>query len=251
MVPYVFGIFFPGAGQFYIKQYLSSIFIPLSLILGIAFISWSGLLYEAYGVAVCFYWVILNILYSLFDLTRVLNRTSSRATLIGTSLWKVGGYILLCFLIILQFLITKPYTLGFQTFQIPSNSMYPTLKAGDFILADTRWFKLEEVEKDDIVVFRKTRSDKMLYIKRVIAVEGDRVKIEDGSLIVNDKTVKDKIKPELPERRIEQDHIFVVGDNHKYSYDSRYWGAVKKSNVVAIYKRKIFEMKAKRITSSN
>lgn len=88
----------------------------------------------------------------------------------------------------------------YEPFNIPSESMMPTLKVGDFILVNkfdygvrlplihTKIISVGEPKAGDVAVFRYPENPKQSYIKRVIAVSGDTVKIENGVISVNDQT---------------------------------------------------------------
>ena len=148
-----------------------------------------------------------------------------------------------------------------QAFKIPSGSMLSTLQIGDHILVskfsyglrlpyplDTLVFQWGKPERDDVIVFVYPNDETKDFIKRVVAVEGDRVRIRDKQLFVNGEAVengyalyadpgrvipglRDNYPPPLPDGSVEPitvppGKLFVMGDNRDHSHDSRFWGFV-------------------------
>jgi signal peptidase I len=147
-----------------------------------------------------------------------------------------------------------------KPFRIPSESMEPTLAVGQRVLVDRVSFRLGEPDRGDIVVFKpplgaddnvcgvkhssesacprptSERSDTN-FIKRVVAVGGDRLKVEDGRVFINGRR-QDEPYARLDsscgicnlqrEIRIPKDHFFMMGDNRGESADSREWGPIPK-----------------------
>ncbi len=113
-----------------------------------------------------------------------------------------------------------------EPFQIPSASMVPTLRQGDFILVNkfiyglrlpvigTKILQVEDPQRGDVMVFFPP-NDKRYFIKRIIGVPGDRIEYKDKVLYVNGQVVRQTLKAELPpfnprERIIEEDLLGVV-----------------------------------------
>ena len=145
-----------------------------------------------------------------------------------------------------------------QAFKIPSGSMIPTLLIGDHLLVSKfiygiknplngeTWVTIERPEHGDIVVFKYPVNPDQDFIKRVIGVAGDRIKIINKVLYVNDTIVEVKqavnldpnILPGSESTRdnfgpitVPPDSIFVMGDNRDNSYDSRFWNFVPLRNI--------------------
>lgn len=132
-----------------------------------------------------------------------------------------------------------------QAFKFPSGSMEPTLLIGDHILVDRRE-SAKNPNRGDLIVFKYPEDPAKDFVKRVVAVSGDRVEIKDKVLYVNGIEVKepyvshqeadmipasqnprDNYGPQV----IPKDSYFVLGDNRDKSYDSRFWGPVSKDKV--------------------
>lgn len=116
-------------------------------------------------------------------------------------------------------------------------SMYPTLNHSDYLLMNRLAYKVGEPQYGDIVVF-DTIYDKV-FIKRVIGVEGDTVKVQNGKVWINGKEIEeDYINGEFVTGDIEvtvpEGQLFVMGDNRDNSLDSRFTelGLVDEEDVI-------------------
>jgi signal peptidase I len=145
-----------------------------------------------------------------------------------------------------------------QAFKIPSGSMKPTLLVGDHILVNKfiygirlpYWneelFPISEPKRQDIVVFRYPVDPSKDFIKRVIGLPGDTVRIQDKKVFVNDQLLIEpyavhsdsRILPEAASQRdnmgaiqVPPHSLFVMGDNRDESYDSRFWKFVDKADL--------------------
>ncbi|MFB8625966.1 signal peptidase I [Enterococcus casseliflavus] len=124
--------------------------------------------------------------------------------------------------------------------KVSGSSMEPTLKNNDHCLVLKTAYSLST---GDTVVFKDTQSDKFL-IKRVIAMEGDTVKIENDSVTVNGEKLKEPYLITYPENtdftygncviesNIKADKVYVLGDNRLISKDSRIIGSINKNQIL-------------------
>jgi signal peptidase I len=138
---------------------------------------------------------------------------------------------------------------------IPSGSMLPTLQIQDKLIIDKLGYRFKSPERGDIVVFNPTDNlDKMGYheafIKRVIALPGEKVELKDGRVLINDRPLTEtNYLAADQETRIEtcpyldqaylrapvtvpKDAYLVLGDNRNNSYDGRCWGFVPRDRVI-------------------
>ena len=133
-------------------------------------------------------------------------------------------------------------SVGFRI-SVVGPSMSPTLENGERILVNRIGYKLFDPKRNDLVVFLPNGNEKAhYYIKRVIALPGDRVQIKDGIVYINGEPFEEKAEvsaienPLLAEDEIVigKDEYFGLGDNRNNSEDSRYAsiGNVKKEHIV-------------------
>ena len=162
-----------------------------------------------------------------------------------------------------------------EPFQIPSKSMVPTLKVGDFIVVNkwtyglrlpvlrNKFFDVGSPQRGDVVVFFPPHESRY-FIKRLVGLPGDKIRLINGTLFVNNemiKQTKSDIEPgnsrsvvmseklgtkqfaiqknQRPSRlsqnfsaAVPKDHFFMIGDNRDNSSDSRVWGPVPKERIV-------------------
>ena len=128
------------------------------------------------------------------------------------------------------------YALLFHLSIVRGSSMVPGIHDGDRILVDHLSYVLGDVRRGDVVVLRCPLDPNLDYIKRVIALPGDEVRIDDERVFVNGERVDEPYVASAEDpgsgRRsrlrelVERDHYFVLGDNRDHSSDSREFGQV-------------------------
>ncbi len=125
-----------------------------------------------------------------------------------------------------------------QAFYIPSGSMEPTLMVDDRILVAKFVYRLGPVHRADVIVFRYPLNPQRDFVKRVIGLPGDRVRLKDGVVYVGDRALSEKgytIKPDFGNYGpviVPANHYLVLGDNRNNSEDSRFFGYVPKANII-------------------
>jgi signal peptidase I len=120
--------------------------------------------------------------------------------------------------------------------RVESVSMKGTLNPGDFVLVNRLAYKWSDVNRGDVVVFDPPFDSPEPYVKRVIGLPGEVVRIEDGHVYVDDVLVQEPyLKVDFHSNgswEIPADAIFVMGDNRNNSSDSRSWGTVPTENIL-------------------
>jgi signal peptidase I len=140
------------------------------------------------------------------------------------------GVALIAALVIVRVFVAEP-------FRIPSESMVPTLKPGDQALVSK--LSGHEPKRGQLVAFHSPRNGGEVLLKRVVAVGGDTVGLEDGVLVVDGRHVRE---PFVDHKAIDSVYfgpvkvrsgtVFVMGDNRANSEDSRDFGAVRTSSII-------------------
>jgi signal peptidase I len=122
----------------------------------------------------------------------------------------------------------------YQPVKVEGTSMMPSLEDQERIFVNKFVYRLEPIERGDIVVFRYPRDPSKSYIKRVIGVAGDRVRIDAGQVYVNGQPIEEDYVPpayaderSFPEVIVPGRTYFVLGDHRSMSSDSRDFGPVK------------------------
>ncbi len=163
-----------------------------------------------------------------------------------------------------------------QAFVIPTGSMEDSLLIGDHLLVDKLAYSphgsideyllpYQDVQRGDIIVFRYPMDLSQTFVKRVVGLPGDRLRLVDKKLILNGQTVDEPYvihrtayidqyrdnfpgqpNTPIPERALEMlrqnvvrneivvppNNYFAMGDNRDQSLDSRYWGFVPRENII-------------------
>jgi signal peptidase I len=132
----------------------------------------------------------------------------------------------------------------YQPVKVEGTSMMPSLSDHERIFVNKFVYRLEPIERGDIVVFRYPRDPAQSYIKRVIGVAGDRIRIDGGQVYVNDQPLDEDYVPpaytdaqSLAEMVVPAQCYFVLGDHRNMSRDSRDFGPVNQS---FIYGKAVF-----------
>ena len=120
--------------------------------------------------------------------------------------------------------------------RVDGSSMEPSLQSGEFVIVNRLAYKVGDPEFGDVVVFHFPGDPGQEYIKRIVGLPGDSIKILDGKVYINDQSIDEPYIAAQPRYQgkwdVPADHLFVLGDNRNNSSDSHNWGAVPMENVV-------------------
>lgn len=123
--------------------------------------------------------------------------------------------------------------------RVDGNSMNETLKDGNILLL----YKLGDIKRYDIIVLDELKEDEII-IKRVIGLPNDTVAIKNGKIYINDEAIDDQYAygetSDMDKITLEDDEYFILGDNRLISKDSRYFGPVKKEEIVGVVVFRLF-----------
>jgi signal peptidase I len=126
----------------------------------------------------------------------------------------------------------------YQPVKVEGTSMMPSLEDQERIFVNKLVYRLEPIQRGDIVVFRYPRDPSKSFIKRVIGLAGDHIQIDAGRVYVNGHRLAEDYVPEIyedlrsyPEIVVPADSYFVLGDHRSLSNDSRDFGPVNQSYI--------------------
>ena len=135
-------------------------------------------------------------------------------------------------------------TFLYQPVRVEGTSMLPRLEDSDRLFINKFVYRFEAIDRGDVVVFRYPRDIEKSYIKRVIALPGDRLRIDRGRVYVNGKVVHEPyVPPEYRDTRsvaemiVPADSYYMMGDHRSISNDSRDFGPVDRD---LIYGKAVF-----------
>ncbi|HKF65008.1 MAG TPA: signal peptidase I [Vicinamibacterales bacterium] len=130
-------------------------------------------------------------------------------------------------------------TFGFQVARVDGLSMAPTLEDHDRLIVNKLVYEMGDPRPGDIVMLYYPLNPEKMFVKRVIAKEGDTVRIVDGHVDVNGIPLHDDYVPQefrshddWGPQVVQQGYYFVMGDHRNNSSDSRHWGPVPKKYIV-------------------
>ncbi len=160
--------------------------------------------------------------------------------------------ITLAIVIPLRMFVIEPY-------MVRGDSMLPNFENNDYLLAEkwSSWKKIPDYKRGDIVIFKSPAENKRILIKRIIALPGETIKIENGKvsilkeknngeetnfIVLNEGYLNNSVINENPNSQflpvnfkalvLKTDEFFVLGDNRGASYDSRFWGPLPAENII-------------------
>jgi signal peptidase I len=130
-------------------------------------------------------------------------------------------------------------TFGFQVARVEGMSMAPTLEDQDRLIVNKLAYRIGEPHHGDIVMLYYPIDPNKSFVKRVIAEEGDTVRIVDGHVFVNEAPLNDVYVPDeyrdhndWGPQVVPEGYYFVMGDHRNNSSDSRHWGWVPKKYII-------------------
>ena len=160
--------------------------------------------------------------------------------------WLVSIIIAVALAFCIRTFLVEPY-------MVEGSSMYPTLVNHERLVVDKLSYFVTDPKKGEIVVFRFPKDQTRDFIKRVIAVGGDTVEMQQGKVFVNGKQLnetyiyhndpKGKNISDYRKVVVPKDTIFVLGDNRLQSADSRTLGTFKYSDIIGKKGLVIFPLK--------
>jgi len=136
------------------------------------------------------------------------------------------------------------YLFVMQPHQVKGNSMHPTYYDEEYILTDKISYKFHLPQRGDIVILKSPKNPDIDFIKRVVALPGEKVLIKEGRLYINGQELQeDYLKVSTPvfpggfiqeglEVTIPDGFLFVLGDNRPGSSDSREFGFIPVENII-------------------
>ena len=135
-------------------------------------------------------------------------------------------------------------TFLYQPVRVEGTSMLPRLEDSDRLFINKFVYHISAIERGDVVVFHYPRDPEKSYIKRVVALPGDLIRIDHGRVWLNDKYLKEPYVPadyrddrSMTEKTVPPGCYFMMGDHRSISSDSRDFGPVERS---LIYGKAVF-----------
>lgn len=155
-----------------------------------------------------------------------------------------GGFFLEIFkFTIVAILIVAPIRFFIaQPFIVKGESMDPTFADGQYLIVDELTYRTHAPERGDVIVFKYPKDPSKYFIKRIIGLPNETVKITDGKVSITgekdpngfllDEPYIKNLSFDTVSEKLGTDEYFAMGDNRTNSLDSRIWGPLPKQNIV-------------------
>ncbi len=246
----------PGLGQIYNNQIKKGIVFFLAYFLLPLLMFFTGLQYQFHGLIAILLFLICFWLFIIGDAFFVAVKTKE-VILRPYNKWYI--YLLIILLINSAYLIPTYFianiankVLGFSPYKIATGAMEPTLSIGDCLIADFKYFKKNDLQRGDLVIFQYPEDPAKDFIKRLIALEGEKIEIKNKQIYINDEAIpesykvyndsqvytkngyygyNDVIRDNFGPIVVPSGYCFVMGDNRNNSWDSRHWGSLPLHNI--------------------
>jgi signal peptidase I len=169
---------------------------------------------------------------------------------IGSFVWELARVVIIAFVIMLVFRLFVA-----EPFIVSGSSMVPNFHNREYLIINKIGYRLHPPQRGDVIVFKYPRDTSQYFIKRIIALPGEKVKISNGRVtIYNAQYPKGKVldEPYLPNQGVTlgaesttslgSNEYFVLGDNRQASSDSRVWGILPKNDIVGKVWLRVFPL---------
>ncbi|OGD66921.1 signal peptidase I [Candidatus Campbellbacteria bacterium RIFOXYC2_FULL_35_25] len=144
---------------------------------------------------------------------------------------------------IITIIIVLPFRMYIaKPFIVSGASMSPNFETGNYLIIDEISYKLGEPQRGEVIVFKYPNDPSRFFIKRIIGLPNETIKIKDNEVIIKNESYPEGMKldevylkkptEQNIERTLGNKEYFVMGDNRTNSSDSRFWGPLNKEFIV-------------------
>lgn len=169
---------------------------------------------------------------------------------VGSFLWELARIVIVAFVIMIafRFLVAEPFI-------VSGSSMVPNFHDREYLVINKLTYRFNEPKRGDVVVFRYPKDKTQYFIKRIIGLPGEKIKVQNGqAIVINSEHPEGSAltEPYLSNQDITfgkddqitlgTDQYFVMGDNRLASSDSRVWGVLPKRDIVGTAWLRVFPL---------
>lgn len=223
-------------GYVYVGRIRLAWVVVAALMVTVSVASWSRLIFTQTGFFVTAALLISITIVPLVHSPIIALREKKSAPKKYNTWWSYVGWIVASIVLAQTLPGLRPVIFGYNVFRLPSQSMSPTLLAGDFVITDT-WVPEEKGPRfGELYVFDIGDAQGTMYLKRIVGLPGDSLEIRDAKLFRNGEAIDEPyvadvdspmgMGKEFGPVTLGESQYFVLGDNRTRSKDSRYLGPV-------------------------
>ncbi len=165
-------------------------------------------------------------------------------------LWELVRVVIIAFVVMIgfRFFVAEPFI-------VSGSSMVPNFHNREYLVVNKISYRMHEPVRGDVIVFRYPKDPSQYFIKRIIGLPGEKVKVEAGQVVIyNTEHPEGTVlqEPYLPNQSITfgkndiitlgSDEFFVLGDNRLASSDSRVWGILPREDIVGTAWLRVFPL---------
>lgn len=127
-----------------------------------------------------------------------------------------------------------------QPFLVQGASMEPNFSSGDYLLVDEATYRFREPKRGEVIVFRNPSNTSEFFIKRIVGLPGEEVIINDNDVTINGEKIDEVYLGGAVDVegqyifQLDEDELFVMGDNRPQSFDSRSWGPLGDGLIIGV-----------------
>lgn len=155
-------------------------------------------------------------------------------------IWEIVQVVIISLIIIvpIRYFLVQPFV-------VKGASMLPNFHDGEYLFINEITYRFDEPKRGDVIVFKYPLDSSQYFIKRIIGLPGEKIKIKNGQIIIFNSLFPEGMKIEESsylkdnqithgdmEIKLENDEYFVLGDNRSASFDSRRWGPLSRKNII-------------------
>ncbi len=176
--------------------------------------------------------------------------TPEKSPSVGSFLWELARIVIIAFIVMIgfRFFIAEPFI-------VSGSSMVPNYHNREYLVVNKLSYHLRQPERGDVIVFRYPKDTSQYFIKRIIALPGESVKVQNGKVYIKNAEHQEwsaLTEPYLSnqditfgkdeETTLGTEEFFVLGDNRLASSDSRVWGILPRHDIIGTAWLRVFPL---------
>jgi signal peptidase I len=169
---------------------------------------------------------------------------------VGSFLWELARIVVIAFVIMIgfRFFVAEPFI-------VSGSSMVPNYHNREYLVINKMSYRLHEPQRGDVIVFRYPKDTSQYFIKRILGLPGEKVKVENGKVYIYNSEHPEGsalTEPYLSNQDITfgkdelvtlgTDEFYVLGDNRLASSDSRVWGILPRHDIIGTAWLRVFPL---------